>query len=62
MYTCVCDWVTLLCSRKLTEHCKPAIMEKTKIIVKNSLKFYCLLFESSSGDFPLNFEYFLVVC
>ena len=28
------DWVTLLYSRKLTEHCKPAIMEKIKIIIK----------------------------
>ena len=26
--TCICDWVTLLCSRKLIEHCKSAIMEK----------------------------------
>ena len=26
----MCDWVTLLYSRKLTEHCKPAIMEKNK--------------------------------
>ena len=32
MYTCMCDWVTLLDSRNLTEHCKPAIMEKIKII------------------------------
>ena len=31
---CVCDWVTLLCNRKLKEHCKSAIMEKTKIIIK----------------------------
>ena len=30
----ICDWVTLLYSRKLTEHCKPAIMEKIKIIKK----------------------------
>ena len=30
----MCDWVTLLYSRKLTEHCKPAIMEKIKIIIK----------------------------
>ena len=30
MYTCICNWVTLLCSRKLTEHCRPAIMEKNK--------------------------------
>ena len=28
------DWVTLLCSRKLTEHCKSAIMEKIKVIIK----------------------------
>ena len=31
---CMCDWVTLLYSRKLTEHCKPAIMEKKIIIYK----------------------------
>ena len=30
MYICMCNWVTLLCSRKLTERCKPAIMEKNK--------------------------------
>ena len=28
------DWVTLLYSRKLTEHCKPIIREKIKIILK----------------------------
>ena len=32
----MCDWVTLLCSRKLTEHCKSATMEKIKIIVKHN--------------------------
>jgi len=32
MYICMSDWVTLLYSRKLTEHCKPAIMEKIKVI------------------------------
>ena len=32
MYICMCDGVTLLCSRKLTEHYKPTIMEKIKII------------------------------
>ena len=31
MYMCMCDWVTLLHGRKLTKHCKPAIMGK-KII------------------------------
>ena len=30
----MCDWVTLLYSRKLTEHCKSTIMEKIKIIKK----------------------------
>ena len=30
----VCDWVTLLYGRKMTEHCKPTIMEKIKIILK----------------------------
>ena len=29
------NWVTLLYSRKLTEHCKPVIMEKIKITIKN---------------------------
>ena len=28
----MCYWVTLLYSRKLTEHCKPAVKEKSKII------------------------------
>ena len=35
MYTCVCEWVTLLDSRKLAEHFKPDIMEKIKIIIIN---------------------------
>ena len=26
----MCNWVTMLYSRKLPEHCKPAIMEKNK--------------------------------
>ena len=26
----MCNWVTMLYSSKLTEHCKPAIMEKNK--------------------------------
>ena len=30
----MCDWVTLLCIRKLTEHYKSAIMEKIKIFKK----------------------------
>ena len=38
MSICMCDWVTLLYSRKLTEHCKPTIMEKIKIINKKIKK------------------------
>ena len=30
----MCNWITLLYSRKLTEYYKPAIMEKVKIIIK----------------------------
>ena len=42
----MCDWVTLLCSRKLTEHCKSAIMEKIKNIIKNIRKhMYIFLYE-----------------
>ena len=43
MYTGMCNWVTMLCSRKLREHCKPAIMKKnhtknTKIIALKNLQ------------------------
>ena len=41
MYTCICDWVTLLYSRKLTEHYKLTIMEKIKIILKKENKKHC---------------------
>ena len=44
MYTCICNWVTTLYSRKLTEPCKPAIMEKIKfIILKNKNKYIKLM-------------------
>ena len=36
---CVSDWVTLLCSGKLTEHCQLAIMEK-KIIRTKKKRIY----------------------
>ena len=39
MYICMCDWVISPYSRKLTEHCKPAIMKKIKII-KIKIKFH----------------------
>jgi len=39
MYICMYDWVILLYSRKLTEHCKPSIMEKSlKIKIKKKYK------------------------
>ena len=34
MYTCMCNGATLLYSRKLAEHCKPAVMEKNTTIKK----------------------------
>ena len=36
MYTCICDGVTLLYSRKLTERCKPAMIKKIKIFNKKN--------------------------
>ena len=36
MYTCMCNWVTTMYSGKLTEHCKPAIMEKNHYINKQN--------------------------
>ena len=38
MYVCMCTWVPLLFSRKLTEHCRPTVMEKIKIILKIAYK------------------------
>ena len=39
----MCDWVTLLYSRKLAEeHCKPAMMEKIKIILIKSSYIFTL--------------------
>ena len=54
MYTCMCHWVTMLYSRKLTEHCKPAIMEKIKIIIKKkeNVNVELHLITSRAGAFP----------
>ena len=42
MYTCMYNWVILLYSRILTEHHKPGVVEKIKIIIKkNRLEFPC---------------------
>ena len=35
----MCDWVILLYRRKLTEHCKPAMMEKIKVIINEKKEF-----------------------
>ena len=39
MYTCKCNWVTMLYSGKLTEHYEPAIMKKNKktLYIKKTL-------------------------
>ena len=42
MCICMCDWVTWLYSRKLTEHCKPAIMEKKIKIKRNGIERFLL--------------------
>ena len=34
MYVYACDWVTLLYSRKLTEHWQPSLMEKKSFKIK----------------------------
>ena len=49
----MCDWVSLLYSRKLTDHCKPAIMEK-KIIKK--IKFQIRLGKTSIKKFTLSLQ------
>ena len=37
--TCIYNWVSLLYGRKLTDHWKPAIMEKIKMIKRNKATF-----------------------
>ena len=52
----MCDWVTLLYSRKLTEHSKPAITEKIKIIKikkKNLTKLWISQGRKLTGIFTL---------
>ena len=36
MYACMCNWGTILYSGKLTEYCKPAIMEKKSLYICNT--------------------------
>ena len=61
MYVCVCvcvcerererererDWIAFLYSRKLTEHCKPTIMEKIKIVNKKENENIFLFYRES---------------
>ena len=61
MYICMCDWVTLLNSRKLTGHCKSAIMEKIKIIKKIDFSF-CLKLEYSWHSTVTHLLFILLKC
>ena len=60
----MCKWVTTLYSRKLTEHCEPAIVEKIKIIIKkistNFEKYVVFFSRKWSPDF-LNFGDFTTI-
>ena len=47
----MCDWVTLLHSRKLTEHCKPAITEKINIILKKQKGNHIIISTSDENAF-----------
>ena len=58
----MCDWVTSLCSGKLSEHCKTAIMEKIKIIIKNKIDIWAnelllLLFLQSNSQIIKNMHF-----
>jgi len=55
MYTCMCNWITMLYSRKLTEHCKPAIMEKNKNHYINKITFF-FVFLPFLGPHPQHME------
>ena len=50
MYTCMYNGVTILYSRKLTEHSKPAIMEKIEIIIKKKKKKDSVAGQDSHGS------------
>ena len=65
----MCDWVILLYSRILTEHCKPAIMEKIKIVkkIKNAcanktLKKIFPNYDVNYLNIMLNFPVFICSC
>ena len=47
------DWVILLSSRKLTEHCKPTVMAKIKIIKKKYFMKASMEKESEKGKSPI---------
>ena len=51
VYVCVCAWITLLCSRKWTEHCTPAIMEKKSLNLKKDAKELLSKTETGTKDF-----------
>ena len=61
IYTCMCNWVTMLYSRKLTEHCKPAIMKKKIYIrLKSQHSTYSILINLYLND-NSHFTHFLIL-
>ena len=53
----MCNWVTMLHSRKLTDHCKQAIMEKNKnhiYIKENDMKELIYKIETNSQNLKSN--------
>ena len=53
----MCDWVTSLYSRKLTEHCKPVIMEKNKnhyIYIKRKFLLFIFYYVLNNADLLIN--------
>ena len=58
IYTCMCNWVTMLYSSKLAEHCKPGIMRKKikKFLKNNNLEFCIDSVSCRIVGFPFHLE------
>ena len=50
----MCNWLTMLYSRKLTEHYKPAMMEKIKILKKEKKRKKYSMLEKRKSKKVLN--------
>ena len=61
IYTCMCNWVTMLYSRKLTEHCKPAIMKKIYKKVSNHSTVHIQILINSYLNDNSHFTHFLIL-